>query len=167
MLVIDTIFQTQKTTSTQMSKSFFNTINLEGPALEKATARAAYQNDIIIAIFRANPTRRFSPSQMQKIIAAKYGRHLLIGSVRRSMTTLAGRGSLTKGDDSQRIAGPSGVPENTWAYNEAGDTKALESFFSDLQEGKLEGREKCSDVSPRPTPPPTPKGFIQQALFAY
>jgi hypothetical protein len=31
----------------------------------------------------------------------------------------------------------------------------------------LEGREKCSDISPRSTPPPTPKGFIQQALFAY
>jgi hypothetical protein len=160
-----------------MSKSFFNTINLEGPALEKATARAAYQNDLIIAIFRQNPSRRFSPSQMQKIISAKYGRHLIITSVRRSMTTLTDRGSLTKGDDAQRIAGPNGVPENTWAYNEAGDTKALEGFLEDLQEGRLENREKCDPVSSNVSPqtekatrqaaPPTPKGFIQQALFAY
>jgi hypothetical protein len=160
-----------------MSKSFFNTINLEGPALEKATARAAYQNDLIIAIFRQNPNRRFSPSQMQKIISAKYGRHLIITSVRRSMTTLTDRGSLTKGDDAQRIAGPNGVPENTWAYNEAGDTKALEGFLEDLQEGRLENREKCSEVSPQAAlsspyeytgkRDATPAKFIQQALFAY
>jgi hypothetical protein len=71
------------------------------------------------------------------------------------------------------VISPYGEKEYTWAYNEAGDTKALESFFSDLQEGRLEEREKCDPVSPRPekvyrcSAPPAPRGFIQTELFAY
>jgi hypothetical protein len=126
---------------------------------------------LIAAIFRANPEKRISPYQMQKILSARYGRNLLITSVRRSMTTLTDKGTLTKCGKEHQVISPYGEKEYTWAYNESGDTKALESFFSDLQEGRLESREKCdpvaSNVSPRSTPPPTPKGFIQQALFAY
>jgi hypothetical protein len=156
-----------------MSKSFFNTINLEGPALEKATARAATQEALVAAIFRNNPTRKFSPSQLQKLISAKYGRTAPITSWRRSLTNLTDRGTLTKCPKSDQVPGPFGLPENVWVYNEAGDTKALEGFMEDLQEGRLEGKEKCSEVSPqaekatRQVTPPTPKGFIQQALFAY
>jgi hypothetical protein len=154
-----------------MSKSFFNTINLYGTGLTKAEARAAYQNVLIAAIFRANPEKRISPYQMQKILSARYGRNLLITSVRRSMTTLTDKGTLQKCGKEHQVISPYGEKEYTWTYNEAGDTKALEGFMEDLQEGRLESREKCSpvasNVSPRTTPPPTPKGFIQQALFAY
>jgi hypothetical protein len=155
-----------------MSKSFFNTINLDGTGLTKAEARAAYQNVLIAAIFRANPEKRISPYQMQKILSARYGRNLLITSVRRSMTTLTDKGTLQKCGKEHQVISPYGEKEYTWAYNEGGDTKALESFFSDLQEGRLETREKCDPVSPQPevtirTDSPAPKGFIQQALFAY
>jgi hypothetical protein len=165
-----------------MSKSFFNTINLDGTGLTKAEARAAYQNVLIAAIFRANPEKRISPYQMQKILSARYGRNLLITSVRRSMTTLTDKGTLQKCGKEHQVISPYGEKEYTWAYNESGDTKALESFFSDLQEGKLEEREKCSvpeqglppttrNASPqtvhRCSAPPAPRGFIQQALFAY
>jgi hypothetical protein len=171
--VIDTIFLNPKNNNHRpMSKNFFNTISIDGTGLTKAEARAAYQNVLIAAIFRANPEKRISPYQMQKILASRYGRNLLITSVRRSMTTLADRGTLTKCGKEHQVISPYGEKEYTWAYNEAGDTKALEGFLEDLQEGRLESREKCSEVSPQPeatirTDSPAPKMFIQQALFAY
>ena len=142
------------------TKSFHNTTNLAGADLERAHARAAYQDDLIAAIFRANPTRRIPPSQMQRLIAKKYSRHLIITSVRRSMNTLTEKGVLTKGSDEQQVMGPNGRPENTWAYNATGDANALQSFFTDLQDGRLEERPTVGQQ------PPTPTKFVQQELFA-
>lgn len=152
--------------------SFFNTVDLSGEYLSKANARAATQENLVAAIFRQNPTKRFSPSQLQKLISAKYGRNAPITSWRRSLTNLTDRGTLTKCGKADQVPGPFGLPENVWKYNEAGDTRALETFMEDLQEGRLENREKCSEVSPQPeatirTDSPAPKGFVQQALFAY
>jgi hypothetical protein len=153
--------------------AFYNTIRLSGEDLSRAQAKEMKQRQLVMALFRFNPDKRFSPSQIYTLFKAKYGHKSPITSWRRTLTDLTGEGLLIKGDLKQQVLGPNGRPEHTWSYNAEADTKALESFFSDLQEGRLEEREKCSPVSPQPekvyrcSTPPAPRGFIQQELFAY
>lgn len=169
--VIQPYSKPKKTTTRPMA--FYNTIRLNSPELEKKEARAASQENFVKALFRSNPDRKISPSQVQTIAASKYGRHVLLTSWRRAFSDLTKAGILVKCGKDDQVVGPHGEKEHTWRYNEAADTKALESFFSDLQEGKLENREKCSEVSPRAytgnrnAAPPAPRMFVQQELFAY
>lgn len=96
-------------------KSFFNTINLSGDNLEKAKARALAQEALVEEIFKANPGRHFSPSQLQKLVASKYDRHCPLTSWRRAITNLTKRGVLFKTD--KQIAGIYGEPEYCWCYS--------------------------------------------------
>lgn len=118
-----------------MSKTFFNTINLSGEALQKANARAAAQNDLIAAIFTANPDKNFSPSQIHKIFASRFDRHNPLTSIRRAISTLTKEGVLEKMD--KTIPGPYAEPEHLWKLKYY-DHKALQEFMTDLQEGRLE-----------------------------
>jgi hypothetical protein len=150
-----------------MSKSFYNTLDLSGAALSKANARAATQEQFVAALFRQNPTVRFSPSQIQKLAAAKYGKTAPLTSWRRSVTNLCQRGTLTKCAKAYQIPGPFGLPENVWVYNAEGDTKALQSFLVFQQNGKLEDRPTVSQ-HPSAAPIPMhcePKGFVQLQMF--
>jgi hypothetical protein len=167
LTVIDTpppSYRLKTTVKTEpMSKSFFNTIRLNSDELEKAHARAASQEQLVAAIFRANPGRKISPSQIQTLIGAKYGRHCPLTSWRRAFSNLTADGVLTKCPTSDRIPGQYGLPEHTWQYNEAGDVKALETFMTDLQADRLEARPK---VSPAPQPMHcAPAGFVQLQMF--
>jgi hypothetical protein len=137
--------------------SFYNTINLSGQDLSRAQAKAMTQKQLVAALFRLNPDKRFSPSQVYTLFKAKYGLRNPITSWRRCFSNLTDEGVLIKGDRLQMILGPEGKPEHTWAYSEAGDTNALQTFFNKLQSGEIEGG---------PYVPPTPKQFVQKELFA-
>jgi hypothetical protein len=164
--VIDT-YHRLKTVKTVPTMAFYNTINLSGPALERAQAKTLKQKQLVAALFRNNPTTRFSASQIHTLFRAKYGRKDPITSWRRTLTDLTSDGVLIKGSIKQQVLGPNGSPENTWVYNEAGDTKALQSFLDDLQSGKLEDRPTVSQ-HPSAAPIPMhcePKGFVQLQMF--
>jgi len=97
-----------------MSKSFYNTINLSGEQLLKSNARALAQENLVEEIFKANPNRHISPSQLQKIVASKYDRHCPLTSWRRAITNLTKRGVLTKTDE--QVSGIYGEGEHCWCY---------------------------------------------------
>ena|ERR1700743_1994968 len=72
-----------------MSSIFYNTVSFDGETLLHVNAKAAKQGDLIKAIFEANPTKKFSPSQILELIQSRYGLNWPITSVRRAMTDLA------------------------------------------------------------------------------
>lgn len=134
-----------------MSKSFYNTINLSSEKLQKAEARALGQEELIKEIFRNNPHRLFSPSQIQKLFISKYDRHNPITSIRRGMTNLASdkhKKILVKTDN--MVVGEYGLPEHTWRLNVE---QTDDQFWEELQ-------------SEQPPPIPTQsKSLKQTSLF--
>ena len=69
-------------------KSYFNTINLSGEELKRHNARAISLENLLTAIFKANPDKKITPSQLHKLIGEKYDLHNPITSVRRGLTNL-------------------------------------------------------------------------------
>ena len=116
-----------------MSQYFFNTINFSGKELEKANAKAAKQEDLILALFKANPDKKLSPSQVHTIFGRKYQLYPPITSIRRAMTNLTGRLELIKTDE--MIPGLYQLPEHTWKY--AGLTTVTLHNFSVSETGKV------------------------------
>lgn len=113
-----------------MSKHFYNTINLEGKELERANARAAAQESLITAIFKANPGRKISPSQIHNIMRTKYDLHPPITSVRRGMTNLTKdkhMNVLTKLDE--KIESPFASWEHFWVL-----TGTTENLYTPTQQ---------------------------------
>lgn len=109
-----------------MSQSFFNTINFSGKDLENQNAKCLKQEDLILALFRANPDKKLSPSQVHSIFVKKYQIYPPITSIRRAITNLTGRMDLIKMSKEDMIPGPFSLPENTWKY--AGATVTLHNF---------------------------------------
>jgi hypothetical protein len=112
-----------------MSKHFFNTINLDGKELERADARAASQDKLISAIFKANPGTKITPSQMHSIFARKYDLHPPITSIRRSMTNLTSdkhMNVLTRLDE--KIESPFASWEHFWIL-----TGSIENHYKNGQ----------------------------------
>jgi len=97
-----------------MSQYFFNTINFSGTDLEKQNAKAAKQEYLILALFKANPDKKLSPSQVHTILGKKYNLYPPITSIRRAITNLTGRLELIKMSKEDMITGPFSLPENTW-----------------------------------------------------
>lgn len=95
-----------------MSKPFYNTINLEGEDLTKEVARVKKQEELILAIFKANPNVKFSPTQMLSVFSGKYHLHPPITSIRRGFSNLTDEGLLTKTED--KIPGSYHLPEHQW-----------------------------------------------------
>jgi len=104
-----------------MSQHFFNTISFSGKDLEKQNAKAAKQEDLILALFKANPDKKLSPSQVHTILGRKYQIYPPITSIRRAITNLTGRLELIKTDD--MVPGLYQLPEHTWKYAGTVDTK--------------------------------------------
>jgi len=104
-----------------MQNSFYNTINFSGKDLEEANAKVKKQEDLVLAIFKANPNLKFSPSQMHNIFGRKYNLYPPITSIRRSITNLAGRLELIKTDET--VPGLYHLPEHTWKLANAIDIK--------------------------------------------
>ena len=97
-----------------MSQHFFNTISFSGDDLKKENAKAAKQEDLILSLFKANPNKKLSPSQVHTILGKKYQIYPPITSVRRALTNLTGRLELIKTDE--MVPGVYHLPEHTWKY---------------------------------------------------
>jgi hypothetical protein len=104
-----------------MSTNFFNSINLSGADLKRETARAATQEKLILNIFKANPEKKLSPSQIHEIFTRKYQLYPPITSIRRAMTNLSGGMGLQKTDE--MIKGLYNLPEHTWKLSTTTTTK--------------------------------------------
>ncbi len=124
-----------------MSKNFFNTINLSGYELEKVNARAAKQEDLILSIFKANPDRNLSPTQIHSIFQLRYQLHSPITSIRRGLTNLTKAEKLIKTE--VMVEGNYGLKEHCWTLN----TNGIEKLSTQIKQEKIS----------------TP--FIQSALF--
>lgn len=94
--------------------NWFNTINFDGEDLKRENAKAAKQEELILALFKANPNHRFSPDQIHDIFAKKYNLYPPITSIRRAITNLTNRFQLMKTDE--MVAGKYHLPTHTWCY---------------------------------------------------
>ena len=92
------------------SISHYNTTHEQGELLFVYREKARTQEERILAWYRRNPTRSFSPSQV-RLLAFEDPRPE-ITSVRRAITNLCKAGSLAKTTD--KVMGPHGRPEYTW-----------------------------------------------------
>jgi hypothetical protein len=95
-----------------MSQHFFNTINFEGEGLKREDAKCAKQEELILSLFKANPNKLLSPSQVHAIVGKKYQIYPPITSIRRALTNLTGRLELIKTDE--MVPGLYHLPEHTW-----------------------------------------------------
>lgn len=124
-----------------MSQNWYNTISLSGEQLKAENAKALAQGELILAIFKANPGRSLSPSQLYHIFNKKYFLHPPITSIRRALT------NLTKKDKvliktGEQVQGLYHLPEYTWRLSE--------------------NVEKTTDIFKEQE---TKKAFIQSDLF--
>lgn len=85
---------------------FFNTSRESGDDLKERKTHNGRQNERIMEAMRV--LRTATPSQVMQFL----GNNILIGSVRRGMTTLTDNGKLEK--TSTQIPGPHKVPEYVW-----------------------------------------------------
>ena len=72
------------------NQSFFNTTGEKNPELEKQRKKASYQNEVIHKIFQNYEDTNFTGSDIEKM--TRY----LIGSCRRSLTTIHKRGLIQR-----------------------------------------------------------------------
>lgn len=119
---------------------WYNTISLSGEQLKTENAKALAQGELILAIFKANPSRSLSPSQLFHIFNKKYFLHPPITSIRRAVTNLTKDGVLIKTDE--RVQGLYHLNEYTWRL--------------------AENVEKTTDIFKEQE---TKKAFIQSDLF--
>lgn len=123
--------------------SWYNTINFSGEDLKRENAKAAKQEELILHLFKANPDKNLSPTQVHQIMARKYQIYPPITSIRRALTNLTGRLELIKTDE--MIPGTYHLPEHTWKL-----ANPRETFLSLL------------NVKPTPT-----KTVMQSDLFTF
>lgn len=94
---------------------FYNTIDLTGPELEKAKADTLKQEELISAIYKRNPGKAISPSQILEITGKYYGLNWPLTSIRRAITNLTENTALIKLPG--MIDGIYGKPEHVWRFN--------------------------------------------------
>ena len=97
-----------------MGSSFFNTLNFSGTELERENARAMRQEELVLAIFKANPTKEISPTQLHEAFVKKYHLNPPLTSIRRSLTNLTGRLEIIKTEN--MVKGNYHLPQHTWKY---------------------------------------------------
>ena len=93
---------------------YFNTTNIQGEELRQCQIKAGTQNAVILAFFRANPGKSFTPFEV------KYGLkwHLNfppITSIRRAISTLTELDYLIMTDELR--AGEYGAVNHCWRLN--------------------------------------------------
>ena len=75
---------------------FYNTTELEGTELKEAKIRAGTQNDRVLKVFRDNPDKAFSPTEVHQL-TNRWNTPLT--SIRRAITTLTALGYLERTDE--------------------------------------------------------------------
>lgn len=92
-------------------RPYYQTTPLSDEQLRGAFRLASKQDELVLAVFRANPGRLLRPSQVHAI-GQQLGSRWLLTSVRRSISTLTAATVLVKTDHLD--AGPHGKPEYRW-----------------------------------------------------
>jgi hypothetical protein len=95
--------------STAASRSFHNTIGLQGDELAQATYRAGSQEAVILSFFQHHRNRMFTPSEIHKTL---FTPTTPLTSIRRAITNLTTAGYLRKTEI--KTQGPYGLPEHCW-----------------------------------------------------
>lgn len=92
---------------------YHNTTHQTGKALEEAHKVAGNQDELILEVFKRNPSRSMSANDILAIL----GSNILLTSVRRSLDTLKKAGHIT---DTGQKTGPYGRPVFTYKLVRAG-----------------------------------------------
>lgn len=103
-----------------MQTTFFNTTSLQGDALVVATKKAIGQSELILKVFKAYPTAKFTPFDVHYNIQRIYGKDYPITSVRARMTVLTDNGHLIKSEKAEGM-GIYKVSNHRWQLNTNSD----------------------------------------------
>lgn len=90
-----------------MTSSHFNTTHETGRTLAQFEGKAASQEALLMALFRAYVSP-FSPSEAHRMLRSRAP----LTSIRRAMTNLTAQGLLVRTE--QKASGPYGRPEFRW-----------------------------------------------------
>lgn len=88
---------------------YYVTTRLTADQLTAALTRAHGQTEQVLALYRTHAS--LSPSQAHRMLTSA-GYHVLLTSVRRSISTLTREGSLRK--SGRQVMGPHGAVESVW-----------------------------------------------------
>lgn len=91
---------------------FYNTIYFRSEDLTKAWEDTKRQENLILFIFKQNPYKKFSPSDIWNFFITNTNHNWPLTSIRRSITDLTSDGVLTKLDETKK--GLYGKPEFYW-----------------------------------------------------
>lgn len=91
---------------------FYNTIDLSGEILKKEWANSLKQEQFITEIFKCNPNKPITPSQILGIYNKNYQKDVPLTSIRRAMTDLTKSNVLRKTNIQEK--GIYGKPEHCW-----------------------------------------------------
>jgi hypothetical protein len=93
---------------------FHDTVPIEEERLPWVRGKAVKQKELILEIFRFNFERNFTPNEVHNNVFAS---HIILTSVRRSITDLTKEGRLNKCQWSESREGMYGKLNRTWRYN--------------------------------------------------
>jgi hypothetical protein len=93
-------------------KSFYNTVGLTNKRLVDAIKKADTQQNAIYLVFKGNPKKHFSPTDIYNI----FKKSMLLTSVRRAISNLTSEGKLIKTD--KKVDGQYGVVNLTWKFKQ-------------------------------------------------
>ena len=92
--------------------TYYNTNQAVGLMLSIHEINTLKQDELIFAVFRLNPSARFTPSEVDDLIPRAWP----LTSTRRGISTLTKAGKLTK--TSKLHLGPYGKNEHIWRLND-------------------------------------------------
>jgi hypothetical protein len=95
-----------------MSKGFYNTINLSGKELNKATGKAISLQDEVLEYFKSHPNAKLTPPMVMTALGKP---SVPLTSFRRAMTNLSKAGDLIKTDE--KAIGAYGLSNYLWKLN--------------------------------------------------
>ncbi len=95
---------------------FFNTVNLSGDDLKKASTKVGGQNCKVLEHFINNPYLDFTAAQLHLL----FGQQMLLTSIRRALSTLVDKGFIEK--TKKKRMGLYGMENFTYALKQ---TKSL------------------------------------------
>lgn len=95
---------------------FYNTIYYRADELKKAWADAKRQEDLVLYIFKQNPFKKYSPSDIWEFLQYTCDFKGPITSIRRAMTDLTSEGELTMLEEQKE--GLWGKPEHLWCLKQ-------------------------------------------------
>lgn len=97
------------------SGGFYNTLDFSGDDLKRENARALAQEELILALFKANPGKKLSPSDLHQVFMKKYNLNPPLTSIRRGLTNLTRDEKLIKLPD--LVPGIYHLPQHQWILN--------------------------------------------------